>query len=107
MQSPVYVPEHEIFIVSSNGEIAAFCIIWTDEVNKIGHFEPVATHPEFQRMGLGKILLFEGMRRLKNEGMNEACVCTNHDNASAVRLYESVGFQNSKRLLTFRKRNTL
>ncbi|MCI0551370.1 MAG: GNAT family N-acetyltransferase [Anaerolineae bacterium] len=106
MQSAVYVPEHEIFVVSPNGEIAAFCIIWTDELSKIGHFEPVATHPNFQRIGLGKSLLFEGMRRLKSEGMNEADVCTNDDNAPAIRLYESVGFQKAKRLLTYRKKRT-
>lgn len=103
MQSPVYVPEHEIFIVSPHGEIVAFCIVWTDELNRIGHFEPVGTHPDFQRKGLGKSLLLEGLRRLKSEGMNAACVCTNFDNLPAVHLYESVGFQKIKRLLTYRK----
>ena len=106
MQSPVYVPEHEIFVVSPNGEVAAFCIIWTDELSRSGHFEPVATHPNYQQMGLGKSLLFEGLRRLKSEGMKEADVCTNHDNAAAIRLYESVGFQKAKRLLTYRKQRT-
>jgi ribosomal protein S18 acetylase RimI-like enzyme len=106
MRSPVYVPEHEIFVVSPNGEVAAFCIIWTDERSKSGHFEPVATHPNYQRMGLGKSLLFEGLRRLKSEGMNEADVCTNDDNSAAIRLYESVGFQKAKRLLTYRKKRT-
>lgn len=107
MQSPVYVPQHEIFVSAPEGEVAAYCIVWTDTLNKAGHFEPVGTHPNFQRRGLGKILLFEGLRRLKSEGMSEASVCTNHDNAAAIRLYESVGFQKAKRLLTFRKGNTL
>jgi ribosomal protein S18 acetylase RimI-like enzyme len=106
MQSPVYIPEHEIFVVSPSGEIAAFCIIWKDELNKVGHFEPVGTRPDFQRMGLGKSLLMEGLRRLKSEGMNEADVCTNYDNPAAIRLYESVGFQKIKQLLTYRKGNT-
>lgn len=104
MQSPVYVPEHEIFVTSPDGEVAAHCSIWTDELNRLGHFEPVGTHPNFQRMGLGKSLLLEGLRRLKSEGMNEACVCTNQDNLAAIRLYESVGFQFEKRLLTYKKR---
>jgi ribosomal protein S18 acetylase RimI-like enzyme len=104
MQSSVYVPEHEIFVMAPNGQVAAYCIIWTDELSKIGHFEPVGTHPDFQRKGLGKSLLFEGLRRLKSEGMNEADVCTNHDNAAAIRLYESVGFQLNKRLLTYKKK---
>ena len=104
MQSPVYVPEHEIFVMAPNGQVAAYCIIWTDELSKIGHFEPVGTHPEFQRKGLGKSLLFEGLRRLKAEGMTDADVCTNHDNAAAIRLYESVGFQLNKRLLAYMKK---
>jgi mycothiol synthase len=107
MQSPVYVPQHEIFINAPEGDVASYCIVWTDKLNKAGHFEPVGTHPNFQRRGLGKILLFESLRRLKSEGMSEASVCTNHDNEAAIRLYESVGFQKAKRLLTFRKGNTL
>jgi len=106
MQSPVYVQEHEIFVVAPSGEVAAFCIIWTDELTKIGHFEPVGTHPDFQRKGLGKSLLFEGLRRLKSEGMDAADVCTNHDNVAAIPLYESVGFQIDKRLLTYKKKRT-
>jgi len=108
MQSPIYVPEHEIFVIAPNpdGQVAAYCIIWTDEISKVGHFEPVGTHPDFQRKGLGKSLLFEGLRRLKAEGMNEADVCTNHDNTAAIRLYESVGFQLNKRLLTYKKKRT-
>lgn len=108
MQSPVYVPEHEIFVMAPDpdGQVAAYCIIWTDDVSKIGHFEPVGTHPDFQRKGLGKSLLFEGLRRLRAEGMSEADVCTNHDNAAAIRLYESVGFQMNNRLLTYKKTRT-
>lgn len=104
MQSPVYVKEHEIFVEAPGGEIAAYCIIWTDEQTKLGHFEPVGTHPAFQRQGLGKCLLFEGLRRLKSEGMTVADVCTNHDNVAAIHLYESVGFQIDKKLLTYKKR---
>jgi mycothiol synthase len=107
MKSPVYVPQHEIFINAPEGDVASYCIVWTDTLNKAGHFEPVGTHPNFQRRGLGKILLFESLRRLKSEGMSEASVCTNHDNEAAIHLYESVGFQKVKRLLTFKKGNTL
>ena len=104
MQSPIYVPEHEIFVIAPDGQVASYCIIWTDPLTKVGHFEPVGTHPDFQRKGLGKSLLFEAMRTLNSEGMTEADVCTNHDNAAAIRLYESVGFQKNKRLMTYKKK---
>jgi len=104
MQSPVYVPEHEIFVMAPNGEVASYCIIWTDDVNKVGHFEPVGTHPSYQRKGLGKCLLYDGFRRLKAEGMEEADLCTNYDNPPAHALYESAGMQIDKRLFTYKKR---
>jgi len=107
MQSPVYVKEHEIFVMAPGGEIAAYCIIWTDDLTKVGHFEPVGTHPDFQRKGLGKSLLFEAMRRFKSEGMTVADVCTNHDNEAAIPLYESVGFRIDKRLLTYKRKRQL
>ena len=103
MQSPVYVPEHELFVVSPSGEVAAFCILWTDELTKVGHFEPLGTHPEYQRKGLGKSLIFEALRRLKAEGMLEADLCTNYTNLPAIGLYEGVGFQKAKRFLTYKK----
>ena len=105
MQSPVYVPEHEIFVMSPDpdGQVASYCIVWTDEITKIGHFEPVGTHPDFHRKGLGKNLLFDSLRRLKSEGMTAADVCTNYDNEAAIRLYESVGFKLSERLLIYKK----
>ncbi len=106
MQSPIYVPKHELFVIAPNGEVASYCIIWTDEITKVGHFEPVGTHPAYQGKGLGKSLLFEALRRLKSEGMTAADLCTNHGNAAAVRLYESVGFKIQKRLLDYRKKRT-
>jgi len=106
MQSPVYVSEHELFVMSPDGQVAAYCIVWTDPITKVGHFEPVGTHPDFQRKGLGKTLLFEALRRLKSEGMTVADVCTNFDNPAAIRLYESVGFQLNQKLLTYKKKRT-
>jgi mycothiol synthase len=106
MESPVYVPEHELFVISPAGEVAAFCIIWTDVLNKLGHFEPVGTHPDFHRKGLGRSLLLESLRRLKAEGMIEADVCTSHDNHAALRLYESAGFRIVKRLMTYTRKRT-
>ena len=104
MQSPVYVPEHEMFVISPAGQVAAYCILWTDEVTKLGHFEPVGTHPDFQRKGLGRSLLLHSLGRLKSEGMTEADVCTYSDNEAAIRLYESVGFRIVKKLYTYKKK---
>jgi GNAT superfamily N-acetyltransferase len=70
-------------------------VIWLDPINKVGMFEPVGTHPAFQKMGLGKAVMREGLRRMKAAGMTNASVGTGADNVAAIALYRSLGFGNS------------
>lgn len=95
---------HAMLHLLSEGEVASFCIVWTDPITKVGHFEPVATHPNYQGKGLGKCLLHEGFRRLAAEGMQEADLCNNFDHPAAHGLYEAVGLRITERLLTYIKR---
>lgn len=103
IHSPVYDPELDIVAGSTHGEIGAFCIVWIDPINQVGMFEPVGTHPEFQRKGLGKAVMQEGLRRLQERGMRSAIVSADEDNPAAIKLYESVGFQMINRLGTYEK----
>jgi ribosomal protein S18 acetylase RimI-like enzyme len=92
MRSSVYEAERDMVMAAPDGQIAAFAIHWFDPVNKVGLFEPVGTHPDFQQKGLGKALLLDSLRRMKAHGMETAIVGTNHDNTAAIKLYNSVGF---------------
>lgn len=67
-KAPDYRKEHDLFIVAPDGTYAACCIVWYDEVNHVGHLEPLGTHPKYRRMGLATQIQFEGMRRLKALG---------------------------------------
>lgn len=93
MQSPAYATATDLVAAAPDGRIAAFCITWTDEANRVGLFEPVGTHPDFQRKGLGRAVLLEALRRLREKGIQRAIVCTSHENDPALKLYASVGFQ--------------
>jgi ribosomal protein S18 acetylase RimI-like enzyme len=84
--------------------VAAFCIAWLDFTNRVGLFEPVGTHPDYRRMGLGKAVLAEGMRRMMAYGMQSVIVCAEGDNPAAQRLYQSAGFEVEQRLLKYAKR---
>ena len=64
----IAVPEGESFVV------AAFTTIWYDDVTRTAYFEPVGTAPEYQRRGLGRALLMEGLRRLQHLGCKRAFV---------------------------------
>jgi mycothiol synthase len=103
MRSPVYCHNLDIVAANAEGEIGAFCIVWMDPVNKVGLFEPVGTHPNFQRKGLGRAVMLEGLRRMQAGGMQQAIVSTSEDNSAAIKLYESVGFRIVNRLGTYQK----
>ena len=103
MRSPVYDPELDIVAVGADGRIGAFCIVWIDPVNQIGLFEPVGTHPDYHRKGLGRAVMQEGLHRLQAHGMKSAIVSTNEDNPAAIKLYETAGFQVINRLGTYEK----
>ena len=103
MRSPVYNPTFDLVTESPEGNFASFCIVWPDPVNHIGLFEPVGTHSEFQRRGLGRAVLTEGLRSLQKWGMNRAMVCAEHDNTAAIQLYQAVGFEMKQKLLTYTK----
>jgi mycothiol synthase len=103
MRSPVYQPELDIVAVAADGQIGAFCIIWIDLANQVGLFEPVGTHPDFQRRGLARAVLYEGLHRMQEYGMRSAIVSTYEDNFAAIKLYEAVGFQVMNQLGTFEK----
>jgi mycothiol synthase len=105
MQSALYPTGSDLVIEAQDGQIAAFCICWLDSLNRVGLFEPVGVHPEFQRRGLGKAILQEGLRRMQAGGMESAIVGTGYDNTPALNLYQATEFEFSLRLLTFEKDN--
>jgi ribosomal protein S18 acetylase RimI-like enzyme len=101
--APVYDPELEVVAVDREGEVGAFAVCWVDPVSRTGLFEPVGTHPDHQRRGLGRAVLLEGLRRMADRGMLRAEVCAFNDNPAALGLYRSVGFRAGGNLWVYQK----
>ena len=89
-RAPLYRRDLDIVAVSAQGEIAAFCTAWFDDVTRTVIFEPVGTHPDHQRRGLGKAVMAEGLRRAQLLGATLAKVSSYSEGAHA--LYASMGF---------------
>lgn len=87
---PLYRRDLDIVAVASDGELAAFCTVWFDDVTRTAVFEPVGTHPDHQKRGLGKAVMSEGLRRARNLGATLATVSSYSTGAHA--LYHSMGF---------------
>jgi len=68
MRAPDYQKAHDLYIVAPDGTYAACGIVWHDDVNKVGHLEPLGTHPDHRRKGLAEQIVWEGIRRLKAQG---------------------------------------
>ncbi len=71
---PPYRRDLDLVAVAADGELVAFCTVWYDDVTRTGYFEPVGTSPLHQRKGLGKAIMTEGLRRLKQLGALNATV---------------------------------
>jgi mycothiol synthase len=93
MTLPGYVRELDLAMVTPDGVVASNLNAWPDPVNHIGDFGPVGTRAEHRRKGLQRALMLEGMRRLKEFGMDRVCVSTGVQNLAAQALYQSVGFR--------------
>ena len=87
---PIYRRDLDIVAVAEDGELAAFCTVWFDDVTRTAVFEPVGTHPNHQKRGLGKAVMSEGLRRAEQLGATLATVSSYGKAAHA--LYESMGF---------------
>jgi len=96
MQSaPLYNPMLDIVVVYQNEEVAACGTMWFNPNTKACYIEPMATLPEHQGKGLGKIVLLEGLQRLKKLGAKKAYVGSYGDVVGAF--YASCGFTEFER----------
>jgi len=109
MSNPDYRPELDVVAVAPDGTLAAFCVCNINtETNaqsrqQEGEIGIIGTRPAYRNMGLGQIMLLEGLQRLKACGMSTAWLGTSSSNASAIRLYESIGFRVATRILWYSK----
>ncbi|MFW9849797.1 MAG: GNAT family N-acetyltransferase [Candidatus Thorarchaeota archaeon] len=90
-----YVPELDIVAVDPDGNFAAFCTGRIDPVSKIAELEPVGTHPDHRKKGLGKAVILECLKRLKEYEPPAIVILGAAATEGANRLYESVGFMNN------------
>lgn len=89
-----YKPEFDLMALSPDGTPAAYYQGWYDEESRVGHFEPVGTHPLHRRLGLSRALGTELLHRFAAAGARVATVNPRGDDAYPVaRLtYLSMGF---------------
>ena len=88
MQSaPNFRKDLNVVVEAPDGNFVSYCGMWYEPVHAVAYVEPVATDPDYRRMGLGSAAVLEGIRRSGAAGARVACV------GSVNPFYLSLGFR--------------
>jgi GNAT superfamily N-acetyltransferase len=77
----------KVAVVAPNGNFASYCGMWYDATAGYAVIEPVATDPDYRKIGLGKAVVLEGIRRVGELGAKKALV------GSSQQFYYSIGLR--------------
>ena len=77
----------KIAVRAPNGSFVAFCGMFYQPTHQYAYVEPVATDPDYRRMGLGKACVLEGIRRCGALGARVAYVGSDQE------FYKAIGFE--------------
>jgi GNAT superfamily N-acetyltransferase len=89
-RAPLYRRDLDLVAVAPNGELVAFTTLWFDDATRTAAFEPVGTHPDHQRKGLGQAIMAEGLRHVRDLGAT-LCLVSSYS-VPAGALYGKLGF---------------
>ncbi|UUP17806.1 GNAT family N-acetyltransferase [Nitratireductor thuwali] len=90
-----YRSDLHVLIAAPDRTLAATAVIWLDEETRTAEFEPVGTHQDFRRRGLGTAQQLHGMHLARAAGATRIFVaCPGAPASPAARdMYFGVGFR--------------
>ena len=100
-QCSLYDPELDLAIDGPDGRPAGYALFWYDATTGVGMLEPMRVEDEFQRRGLARALLTEGLDRLVGKGARRLKV--GFDGEPGRRLYEGAGFRVTSWVRSYRR----
>ena len=103
MSNPGYRTDRELLAVAPDGELAAFTVTWHDPNSGTGLFEPVGTHPDHRKLGLGRALMAAGVNAMAAAGIHTATVMFEGTNPGSRSLYLGSGFAVAHELVDYTK----
>ena len=80
-------PDIKIAVAAPNGDFVSYCGMWHDAASQSVLVEPVATDPDYRKMGFGRAAVLEAVRRCGGLGAKRAFV------GSSQQFYYQIGFR--------------
>ena len=90
------------FLAELEGKVVASALCTHD--GRKGWINRLAVLPEFQRMGIAKMMIAESERRLAEKGLGMFCSMIWEDNLSSRALFESEGYELVSGVAYYRKK---
>jgi ribosomal protein S18 acetylase RimI-like enzyme len=92
------------FVWEEGGKIVgnASLVFQSHRGRKLAMIANVATHPGYRRRGIGRALTERSMQSARQKGAQEIWLQVRHDNPTAIRIYEDLGFTERARRTTYR-----
>jgi ribosomal protein S18 acetylase RimI-like enzyme len=96
----LYDPELDLAVEDGDGAVAGYAVVWFDPTTLVGLVEPMRVEDDYQRRGLARMLLTNGLDRLARKGARRLKV--GFETEPARNLYLGAGFTQTSvdRLLT-------
>ena len=87
IRAPHLNPALNSIVVAPSGQYASYCGIWYDVETGYALIEPVATMPEYRKLGLGRAAVLNSIRKSAELGATRAYV------GSSQQFYYRIGFR--------------
>lgn len=84
-------------IGSIDGQVVAY--EWCDQLGDHGHLTRLATHPNFQKQGIGAQMLHQALSDLHKNGADKITLNTQINNLASQRLYHRFGFKSTAQIV--------
>jgi predicted N-acetyltransferase YhbS len=99
-QCSLYDSTLDLAVEDADGTVAGYALFWFDHTTLVGLLEPMRVEDDYQRRGLARLLLTNGLDRLARKGARRLKV--GFEAAAARSLYLDAGFVQTSvdRLLT-------
>ncbi len=88
--NPMYRPELSVVARAANGDIAAYCKGEVDPGTGVAGVDPVATHPDHQRRGLGRAVVLRCFAEQRRLGGTTSFIGSEPEGSAGSRLYRAL-----------------
>ena len=89
-QCSLYDPTLDLAVEDASGTVAGYALFWFDPTTLVGQLEPMRVADDYQRRGLARMLITNGLDRLERRGARRLKV--GFSTEAARSLYLGVGF---------------